>query len=554
MSQSEQTSVTQRLGILRPDSIRIKILVLAVLATLLPSFTTAWISYFENKRLLEAKATQELSSVSAQTARDLDLWIKERRYDLRVFASSYEVTENVERIPLASGAPPSGAAYQRVTDYLKSVGERFGDYGELSILNSRGRVVASTGDHPDPLALPDDWQARLRSEAIVIGQPYWDEASRRPEVQIAVPIVGPGEKLLGTITAEVDLTVLTETLTRFAPGDSGRVSLLASDGSQIVSSHDVSAEAMKLRYAPDTIRAQLESDGRPVELADVTGERVLGSMRRVPALDWVVVAAIPSAEVYRQLAHVRNVTLLIVAATCLLAAVLGYALGLVIVRPLDRLTRAAAKVAGGDLDVDLAVTKGGEVGYLTEVFNDMVMRLRTSRQELEHLSVTDPLTGLDNRRRMMEALQNEVLRSRRLKHGFAVLMADVDHFKSYNDAHGHPAGDEVLKRVAKVLRETARDVDWVARYGGEEFFVLMPETRAHSAAETAERVRQSLAAIPLPAGAVTLSAGVAEFPTHGDTGEALIRVADAALYEAKRRGRDRVVVAPTTERARAARG
>jgi diguanylate cyclase (GGDEF)-like protein len=179
------------------------------------------------------------------------------------------------------------------------------------------------------------------------------------------------------------------------------------------------------------------------------------------------------------------------------------------------------------------------------VFNNMVARLRESRQALERLSATDPLTGLFNRRWMMEALENEVRRSRRLKHSFAVIMADVDHFKRFNDAHGHPAGDAVLKRVAEILRESTRDVDVVARYGGEEFFVLMPETEGEGAADVADRVRERLAAERLPGGgSVTLSFGVAEFPAHGDVGETLIGIADAALYQAKREGRDRVVVAP----------
>ena len=555
MSQSEQTSVTQRLRVLRPDSIRIKILVLVIIATLLPSLTTAWISYLENESSLTAKAADELSNVSAQTARELDLWAKERRYDLRVFASSYEVTENVEGTAGAGGrATRSGAAYRRATDYLKSVSERFGVYGQLLILDPNGQVVAASGDNPDTVALPDDWQARLRSDGFVAGTPYRGATSGRPEMLMAVPIQSAGERLIGTLTARIDLTTLGETLNRFAPGGTGRTALLAEDGRRIASSRSLSAVDMVSPYPLDTIRARLAGDGQPVELVDNTGEHVLGSVRRVPGLDWVVVAAIPSADVYRQLARVRNVTLLVVAVTLLLAGGLGYGLGIVIVRPLDRLTQAAAKVAAGDLDVDLAVTKGGEVGYLTEVFNDMVARLRASRLELERLSVTDPLTGLDNRRRMTEALQNEVLRSKRLKHTFAVLIADVDLFKSYNDAHGHPAGDEALKRVATVLRETTRDVDSVARYGGEEFFVLMPETSAASAADTAERIRQRLAAQPLVAGAVTLSVGVAEYPRHGDSGDALIRVADAALYEAKRLGRDRVVVAPTIGAARAARG
>jgi diguanylate cyclase (GGDEF)-like protein len=554
LSQSEQTSVARRLGVLRLDSIRVKILVLTVLATLLPSVTTAWISYLENKRSLTAKATEELWSVSAQTARELDLWAKERRYDLRVLASSYEITENVGAITRA-GATRSGAAYGRVTDYLKSVSERFQDYDELSILGTSGQVVASNSDGADAVALPDDWQTRLRTDDFVVGTPYWDAERARPEMAIAVPIVvAGGERVPGAMAAEVDLATLTATLARFAPGDSGHVSLLTAEGSMIVSSQGASAEAMTRRYSLDTLHAQLVSDGQPVELTDVTGEQVLGSMRRVPGIEWTVVAAIPSAEVYGELARIRNVTLLIVAATLFVAGALGYTLGLVIVRPLDRLTRAAATVAGGDLDVDLTVTKGGEVGYLTEVFDDMVSRLRASRVELERLSVTDPLTGLDNRRRMTETLQNEVLRSRRLKHSFAVLMADVDQFKAYNDAHGHPAGDEALRRVAAVLRETIRDVDWVARYGGEEFFVLMPETTAAGATDMAGRFKKRLETEAAPGGVVTLSFGVAEFPVHGDSGDALIRAADAALYEAKRSGRNRTVVAATPVRAKAARG
>jgi len=551
LSQSDSTTVLRRLGVLRPDSIRIKILVLAVLATLLPSLGTAWISYLENKSALEAKATEELWSGSVQTARELDLWAKDRRYDLRVFASSYEITENIDNIARGN----STGAHRRVTDYLKSVSERFKDYDNLLILAPDGRVVAASADQPDAVELPPDWRERLRTADFVAGAPYWDAADVRPEVVVAVPILRAGERVpVGTLAAEVNLLGLIETLRSFAPGKAGFASLLSPDGSLIVSSRGGSAEDMQLRYAPETIRAQLDSDGAPVELTDLRGEHVLGSMRLVPALDWIVVAAIPSDEVYGQLVRMRVLTLSIVLGTLLVAAVLGYALGLIIVRPLDRLASAASKVAAGDLEVDLVGTKGGEVGYLTEVFRDMVAHLRASRVELERVSVTDPLTGLDNRRRMIETLQNEVLRSRRLEHVFSVVMADVDHFKEYNDQHGHPAGDEALKCVATVLREALRDVDSVARYGGEEFFVVMPETSADEAVDLAKRVRARLAKqLPL-AGAVTLSFGVASYPVNGLNGEALIDAADQALYEAKNGGRDRIVVARTAARVKAARG
>ncbi len=552
MHRPEHT-ITQRLGALRPDSIRNRILLFALLATLLPSLATAWISYLENRRSLSAKATEALQNASTQTARELDLWIKERRYDLRVFASSYEVTENLEKIPRERGrSVRSGRAYQRLTGYLSSVRERFPDYDQLLIVDPRGRVVASSGERVDGVALPANWQAQLRVDHFVLDTPRADATHTLPEMLIAVPIGQAGDRFLGAITAKVNLQTLAETLRRFAPGESGQVHLLREDGSLIASTRDDAEAAFPQSHPLHEMAAQATSGGHAVELANAVGEKVLGSVRPVSGADWIVVAEIPSSEVFRQLGHLRNITLLVVAAMLAVAGAAGYALGIFIVRPLDRLTRGAAKVAAGDLEVDLPAAKGGEVGYLTEVFNDMVARLRTSRRELERLSVTDPLTGLNNRRRMMEVLDNEVRRSRRLNHTFAVLMADVDRFKRYNDAHGHPAGDEVLKRVAAVLSDSTRDVDFLARYGGEEFFVLMPELNADCAAAVAERIRRRLAEEPVFAGEVTMSIGVAEYPANGDSAETLIAVADAVLYQAKNQGRDQVIVARTVERARVA--
>jgi diguanylate cyclase (GGDEF)-like protein len=147
----------------------------------------------------------------------------------------------------------------------------------------------------------------------------------------------------------------------------------------------------------------------------------------------------------------------------------------------------------------------------------------------------------------METLNEEVNRAHRHGHGFAVLMADIDHFKQYNDTYGHLAGDKVLVRVAEILREAIRNVDYAARYGGEEFFVMMPETTLEGAVEVADRIRARLAGQIIAGGRVTISVGVAEFPIHGDTPEALIATADAALYEAKREGRNRVLRARRAE-------
>jgi len=318
---------------------------------------------------------------------------------------------------------------------------------------------------------------------------------------------------------------------------------MSRDGRIIVSSRGASAALMEQRYTPQSANWLLAREGRAVQFTSFTGERVVGSMRAVPSLEWVVVSEIPSVEAFSQVARLRNVTLGIVTLLLAVVGAFAYLLSLLIVRPLDRLTQAASRVAGGDLDIGLPVRGGGEVGYLTHVFNNMVVRLRESHVELERLSLTDPLTGLYNRLRMMEVVENEVRRSRRLRHPFAVLMADLDLFKKYNDAHGHPAGDAVLKRVGAIMREASRDVDFVARYGGEEFLLMMPETEIEGAIEVAERIRNKIAAEKLPVGAITVSVGVAAFPGHGDAAEALIAAADAALYEAKRAGGNCVTAA-----------
>ena len=303
---------------------------------------------------------------------------------------------------------------------------------------------------------------------------------------------------------------------------------------------------MRYNLPAAVVRRLLEREGVTREYRGLAGQEVVGTIKGVPRLDWAVVAEVPAAEAYRQVTRLRNVTALIVGALLVAVGLLAYFLGLRITRPVDRLTAAAAKVARGDLDVHLPVVGGGELGYVTEVFNDMVARLHESRRELERLSVTDDLTGLYNRRYLMETLANEMRRSRRLDHPCALLIADVDHFKEYNDAYGHLAGDEALARIAAVLRETTRDVDCAARYGGEEFVVLMPETNAVGAMETAQRIRTLLADDELVGAKLSVSIGVAQFPEDGDAPEALLARADAALYRAKREGRDRVLRAPPT--------
>ena len=168
-------------------------------------------------------------------------------------------------------------------------------------------------------------------------------------------------------------------------------------------------------------------------------------------------------------------------------------------------------------------------------------RLEREHQDLlagvQAMALTDPTTGLPNRRAWEEEVPRAIARAQRLGHPLALAVADLDHFKLYNDAHGHPAGDALLTEVATSWRRTVRATDFIARYGGEEFGLLMPDCPPDEAVSLVTRLR---AATP---GGQTASVGIAYWD-GSESPEAIVSRADAALYEAKYAGRDRVVASP----------
>lgn len=175
------------------------------------------------------------------------------------------------------------------------------------------------------------------------------------------------------------------------------------------------------------------------------------------------------------------------------------------------------------------------------------------RESLRQASIRDVLTGLYNRRFFDESSQRAMIRAQRQQAeghyaGLALMMIDIDHFKHFNDLHGHDVGDQVLREVAQVLQGQTRGSDVAARYGGEEFTIVLADISDQRAFERAQRVRQEVEQLVLHAGGkdvgtITISIGLAQFPAHGNTVEALLAAADKALYEAKNSGRNRVVVA-----------
>jgi len=199
-------------------------------------------------------------------------------------------------------------------------------------------------------------------------------------------------------------------------------------------------------------------------------------------------------------------------------------------------------------EAELSQTVDERTGALRESNNE----LREANLRLRELAVRDGLTGLFNHRTLVEHLDLEIARSKRYGRRFCLLFLDLDNFKAINDRLGHQAGDAVLVGLAELLRpgpEGMRRSDFVARYGGEEFCMILPETPLEGGGIKAERVRSAVeqndwsGAHSALAGEVTVSIGVASYPEHGEEVDKLLAVADDALYQAKRGGKNQVVVA-----------
>jgi diguanylate cyclase (GGDEF)-like protein len=298
----------------------------------------------------------------------------------------------------------------------------------------------------------------------------------------------------------------------------------------------------------------------------VEGHSYLAGISRIDDIGWFVISLADVSKVVRITNFVPIFVVTVISLLSMLV-ILTILINKMILRPLSALNRSSAQIANGNYDVTIQTKTGDELGKLAGSFNHMVQMIKDHMENLEQKVArrtsdltemnklldrharTDPLTGLSNRRQILERMEAEISRTTRFKRTFSVLMLDIDRFKNVNDTHGHAAGDFALKKVSEKLRELVRLIDTVGRWGGEEFLLILPETALQGAIIVAENLRKGIEGLEFEFDGVkiplTVSAGVCQYDLSQSLDEC-IREADRALYKAKQQGRNRVEYFETT--------
>ncbi len=521
-----------------------------LLSVALPGLAMGTYFLNEHHHVLAGKVRETVANQLFRATTRLDDWIQQRVHEVTRWSTSFIVFEGMEALQ----RPGSNPAQLRsdLEDYLKTVIEHHPVYESLFILDPQGRVVAATRDEvwePWDDAVLD----AIGGDGGIVSPIYQSPGLGRPTRLVMHVIQARSPQPLGFLAGRLEISEI-ESLLRRPQG--GPDFWLLDDHGRIVLREGKVVESPGRQGFPAPLPAA-DAEPGPATESDLPGlGRIVYGLRRRSGPDpGYVAATVSSAEAFASLLQARQRLLLtglaVLAAVLLLSMVVARSL----LRPVRMLVKAAEQVKDGKYDISVPVRGGDELADLTQTFNEMAARFRGDRKQLvdqkdklARLSITDELTGLFNRRHFDDELTEEMERCAKEGQPLSLLLIDLDHFKDYNDRWGHLEGDAELKRVALEVQAHVRsDSDEAFRYGGEELAVILPHCNKDNAAVRAEKIRLAVRTPGqrpgIPGRYSTVSIGVATFPEDGNMSRALLDVADSALYEAKKLGRDRVRLA-----------
>lgn len=446
---------------------------------------------------------------------------------------------------------------RRCTEYFRNLlAQNRNSYHAMGLFDDTGNLLCNAVTWQAKVYSGDRLYFRLAKETgrFAVGEYQIGRVTGQAGINFGFPVTDADRRVRAVAFAGLDL----ENLARMA-----EATPLPPDG--ILSVIDVKGTILSRKPMLKERVGQKLWNPQVIESILAGGEGVL-EVKGEDGVDWLlahqviyknpdgafplrVLITVPLSRVFAEAnrALIRDL-LGITLATLFLLVAAWFGAELFMLRKFRALLRAAERMRGGDLNTRTGIAYGKEeLGQLARAFDDMAGALQQREKSLQEQAISDPLTGLYNRRYISEFLPRELVRSGRNTAPVAVILLDLDRFKRINDSFGHEAGDLVLGAVGNLLKGKVRGSDIACRYGGEEFALVLPETSLEAAERRAEDIRLSIWGIELSyegrdLGRIAASFGIALYPDHAQDADGLLRVADMALYAAKGAGRNRVVV------------
>jgi diguanylate cyclase (GGDEF)-like protein len=521
--------------------IRARLIIIALLALVPLSL--------DRVRVLETTRSERLEMAHA-TAADLARRSTEAQLEivnatravLQVIARGYKVTH-----PTAETCSGLLAGFAEDVPWING----------FSVVGADGRIVCTGRAMLTGLDVSDrEYVQKARQTWDFVLSDYLVERTyNQPAIMAAYPVLGPGASPYAIILASIDL----EWVGRIAAAvgrQSGATGYLIDSRGTVLASLQEHDGLFGKRFADHPLIKEILSrwDGTTTTVG-LDGARRIFAFTRLPGTDTRIVIGLDEREVLSRIDRELSLSYLQLVLFCLFTVItVWYGGERLIVRPLRTLSRAAGRIGRGEMEVKTSPAQwAAEIAPLATALSDMAKKLaarendlRSANRQLEELATLDSLSGLPNRRGFDARLHSEWQKAAAHREPLALLMIDVDHFKLFNDHHGHIEGDQCLRIISDVLALLSEADGFAARYGGEEFALLLPNTDLSKALGIAELLRLAIAELRIPHGGaplgyVTLSIGVASLvPTGSETAHRLVASADAGLYEAKRRGRNTV--------------
>lgn len=529
-------------------STRGRIVLLVALAGLPALALTAYNTWDERSRL-ELQALDTLHRLATQAAQ-----------------RQQQVIESAKQTLAAISLHPASAMtdQESCNEFLaKLLKKSSGIYHSMGIYRADAVLVCNAVPWQGTVVSPDRLYFRLAltSGKFTIGTYQVGRVTKQQGINFGYPVTDPAGTVTGVAFVAINLENMNEMAAAVPYPEQTIITVVDRDGVVLVQ-HPPTGEIVGEKLRNTQVRNKILSSRSGIFRMPATDgidrlwayETVTDNPDRV--IPMRVLVSIPMNVIYAEanMAFERYLVGIALATTLLLIGA-WYGTEIYLLRKVRTLLNAAGSIHSGDLHVRTGMPHDGdELSQIGAAFDTMTQALQdrdTERQQLlsklNEQVITDPLTGLNNRRYLMDFLQRELERARRSNTPVAAIMLDIDYFKRINDAFGHSAGDFVLQEMARLLNQHIRGSDMVCRYGGEEFLLILPGATLEGTRQRAENIRALVKTLNLQfnnrsLGIITVSLGIALFPDHAATGDALIQAADEALYESKEAGRDRVSV------------